>query len=912
MTSPHERSHPDARLSRARGQEEREARTRFKIFFGFAPGVGKTFRMLQVARDLVAEGVDVAIGEVETHGRYDTAGLMLGLEVLPRRALPYRGRVLQEFDLDAALARRPKILLLDELAHTNAPGSRHARRWQDVVELLEAGIEVYATLNVQHVESLNDVVAQITHVQVRETVPDSILERADEVELVDIAPEVLLERLREGKVYLPDQAALAREHFFQRGNLLALRELALRRMAERVDADVLAYREAHGVDTAWSTAERVLVCVGPGPDSARLVRAARRVAAGLRAPWVAAAVEATGRPPLREEDRERLESHLRLAESLGAEVVRLSGLHVADAILDHARRRNVTRIVLGKPRHPRWRDRLRGSLVDEIIRGSGDIEVNVLSGEPPGPARARAEPAPGSAATPARDALRAAVVIAAITGIALAVRAILHVPDVEMLFLLGVMIVALTGGRRASILAAALGVAAYDFFFVPPAFTLDVADARYVLTFAMMFGVGMVIGTLTLRLREQQQAAVSRERRTSALYALTRELGAALDAAGVAAVCVHAVADGFDAEAIFLRAAGRDALEPLAAAPREATLGPSEQVVAQWALEHGRPAGRGTETLPDEAVLCLPVRTWGDVLAVVAVRPSHRRGLTGEQRALLEALGRQAALALDRVRLADEARQSALRAKTEELRSGLLSAVSHDLRTPLAAITGAATLLREDAAIDPGLRRELTETVVEEAERLERLVGNLLDMTRLEAGAVEPRREWVPLVEVIGSALTRLERRLAGRRVTTVIADDVPLLSVDPVLLEQLFVNLLENAAKYTPSGSELEIGAAREGGTLAVDVADRGPGIPAGEEERIFERFQRGAHVGIGGVGLGLPIAHAIAQVHGGRLTAANRPGGGTVFRLTLPLATEPPPRAGDPDPGRDAAAPGEGGAAA
>ncbi len=890
MTQPSGRPDPDALLARVSAEARREARTRFKIFFGFAPGVGKTYRMLQVARDLAAEGVDVAVGAIETHGRYDTAGLMLGLEVLPRRALPYRGRVLEEFDLDAALARRPRVLLLDELAHTNAPGARHAKRWQDVIELLDAGVEVYTTLNVQHVESLNDVVEQVTHVQVRETVPDSILERADEIELVDIAPEELLQRLREGKVYLPEQAEQAREHFFKRGNLLALRELALRRMAERVDADVLAYRAEHGVDVPWATAERVLVCVGPAPDSARLVRAARRIAAGLRAPWVAASVQATAQPPLGDEDRERLESHLRLAESLGAEVVRLTGLRVPDAVLEFARRRNVTRIVLGKPLHGRWRDRLRGSPVDELIRDSGDIEVNVLSGGAEGERDRRA--APPRPPAPVAEYARAAAVIAATTAVATAARALLNVPDVEMLYLLGVMIAALTTGRRAAIAAAALAVISFDFFFVPPAYTLDVSDARYLLTFAMMFGTSVVIGTLTLRLREQQRASVGRERHTSALYGFSRELAAALDDEGVAAVCVKAAAEAFEARAVlFLRARGRDELVALAAAPRDATLAPSERALAQWVAEHAQAAGRGTDTLPGEPVLCAPVRAWGDVLAVIALRTSDPRGLGSEQRTLLEALARQAAVALDRVRLAGEAREAALRARTEELRSGLLSAVSHDLRTPLATITGAATTLRGDPALDPATRRDLADAIAEEAERLERLVSNLLDMTRLDSGAVEPRRAWVPLDEVIGGALTRLERRLAGRRVETVVPDDLPLVSLDPVLVGQLFVNLLENAAKYTPEGTELAIRAAREGGTLVVDVADRGPGIPPGDEERIFERFHRGAHAGVRGVGLGLPIARAIAQAHGGRLAASNRPGGGAVFRLTLPLLTPPPP---------------------
>lgn len=887
MTAPPARPDPDALLARLEAEARREGRTRFKIFFGCAPGVGKTYRMLQVARDLVAEGVDVAVGAVETHGRYETAGLMLGLEVLPRRSLPYRGRVFEEFDLDAALARRPRILLLDELAHTNAPGSRHDKRWQDVVELLEAGIEVYTTLNVQHVESLNDVVAQITRVQVRETVPDSIMERADEVELVDISPEELLQRLREGKVYLPEQAERAREHFFQRGNLLALRELALRRMADRVDADVLAYRAEHGVDVPWHTSERVLVCVGPSPDSARLVRAARRIAAGLRAPWIAASVEVSGQPPLGAPDRDRLESHLTLAESLGAEVARLAGASIPECILGEARRRNVTHIVLGKPRHPRWRDRLRGSLVDEVIRGSGDIEVNVLAGGVEGE-RERRPPAPPPAAG-SSGYFRAAAIVGVTTAVAAAADRLLSVPDVVMLFLLGVLAAALTTGRGASLLAAALAVLSYDFFFVPPAFTLNVSDARYFLTFGMMFGVSVVIGTLALRLREQRQTAVGRERRTATLYALSRELGAAVDEQGVAAVCVRAAAEAFEAEAALL-AVRREELAPLAAVPRALALVPAERAVAQWALEHGRPAGRGTDTLPGEAVLCLPVRAWGDVRAVLVLRPPGERGLDAEQRNVLDALARQVALALDRVRLADEARHAALRAKTEELRSGLLSVVSHDLRTPLAAITGAATTLREGAALDPGTRQDLAEAICEEAERLERLVSSLLDMTRLESGAVEPKREWVPLVEVIGGALTRLEAQLGGRRVAIDLPDDLPLVSLDPVLLEQLFLNLLENAAKYTPEGTAIDIRALREGGTLAVEVADRGPGIPPGEEERIFERFHRGAHGSVRGVGLGLPIARAIAQVHGGRLVASNRPGGGAVFRLTLPVSGDAP----------------------
>ncbi|WP_248352520.1 sensor histidine kinase [Anaeromyxobacter oryzae] len=850
--------------------------------------MGTTTRLLETARALAMERADVVVGAVETHGRYDLAGLLLGLDVLPGPPRPPgQARQLEELDLDAALARRPAVLLVDDLAHSNAPSARHEQRWQDVRELLDAGVEVHATLGVYQLESLRDVVRAITGVAVRDAVPDSFFEAADEVELVDVSPDTLLGRLREGRIAASELDPHTPERFFRRASLVALRELALRRVAEHVDAEVVAGRREEGAAVAWPTAERVLVCVGPAPESERIVRAARRIAAGLRAPWSAAWVDVSGRTPLQEADRARVEEHLQLARSLGAEVVRLSGASVAEEILAWARARNVTRIVLGKPRHPRWRDLLRGSLVDEVIRGSADIEVNVVSGEStPRPAAVRE---PGRAAG-GLEYLRAAVTVGLAAAIASAARAVLSVPDVEMLFLLAVTVVAVTSGRGPSLLASALSVVAYDFFFVPPALTLGVADARYLLTFAMMFGVGAVISTLTLRLREQERAAVERERRTSALYAVSRQLGSAIDAAGVGEVCARAAAEVLGGPAVLLERRRDGALVPLAAAPADASLTPAEAAVARWTMEHGGIAGRGTGTWRREAVVCAPIRISAEVLGVLAVRAGGTEGLRADQREFLEALCRQGAFALERVRLADDVRQAALRARTEELRSGLLSAVSHDLRTPLAAITGAATTLRDDPNLDGATRRELLDTVCEEAERLERLVSNLLHMTRLESGAVSPRREWVPLVEVLGVALSRLERRLAGRPVRVAVPDDLPLLSVDPVLLELLLVNLLENAAKYTPAGSEIDVGAAREGGAVVVEVADRGPGIPRGEEERVFERFRRGSHPGIAGVGLGLPIARAIAQAHGGRLVASGRAGGGAVFRLTLPLGAEPP----------------------
>ena len=902
MTDTPDRPDPDELLRRVHAEDARAHRGRLKIFFGFAPGVGKTYRMLQVARDLICDQhLDVVVGLVETHRRTDTSAMLLGLELLPRKAVAYRGQTLEEFDLDLALARRPKVLLLDELAHTNAPGSRHAKRWQDVEELIEAGIDVYTTLNVQHVESLNDVVAQLTHVQVRETVPDAVLDAADDIELVDIAPDELLQRLEEGKVYLPDAAMRAAEHFFRRGNLLALRELALRRTAQHVDDDVQAYREAHGVHDVWPAGERILVCVGPAPSSSRLIRTAARMAAGLRCPWTAACVEDATLAPVGAADRARLDEHLRLAESLGGDIARLSGGHVATVLLGWARRQNVTRILIGKPTHSRLRDRLRGSLLDEIVRGSGDIDVHVISGaagdsRPPVAAPPRAR---GGEPLDTRSYAASAGLVAATTLVALAIRAAVPIPDAEVLFLLAVMIAAVRLGRGPAILAAALGVAAYDFFFVPPYFTFAVADGRYILTFGMMFGIGLVVSELAARIRRQEQAAVAREERTAALYGLSREVGGAPAAEAFDAVARHA-ATCFDAQAFLLRPAPDGPLALAAARPEGASLGPHDLSVCRWAFVHGRPAGLGTDTLPGAAAHCAPLRVGETTLGVLALVRRERTPLTGEQDAFLEAFCRQAALALERIRLAEGAAAAALRARSEEMRSALLSAVSHDLRTPLATITGATSTLRDagGAALTPGEREGLLESIADEAERLERLLTNLLDMTRLANGAVALKRTWVPLEEMVGSALDRLESRLGGRELRFDLAPKLPLLEVDPVVFEQVFVNLLENAAKYTPAGSPIEIGGLLEGPRVVVEIRDRGPGLPEGDEERVFDKFHRGPNPGVPGVGLGLSICRAIVEAHGGTVTGRSRPGGGAIIRIELPAAVAPSMLPAEPQP--------------
>ncbi len=885
-----DRPDPDALLRRVQAEEGRHARASLKIFFGYAPGIGKTYTMLESALRLRAAGIDVAVGCVETHGRAETAALLAGLEILPLREVAYRGTTLAEFDLDRALARRPAVLILDELAHANAPGSRHRKRWQDVLELLEHGIDVHTTLNVQHVESLNDVISQITYVRVRETVPDSILERADELEVVDLPPDELLERLKDGKVYVPEQASRAVDHFFRRGNLLALRELSLRRAAERIDADVRAYRHDYDIKATWPAAEHILVCVGSSPSSARIIRGARRMAEGLRARWTAVYVEAPDAFPMGDGDRERLQGHLLLAESLGGEVVRLTGRRVADALIGHARENNVTRIVVGKPTHSRWRDRFSGSLVSQIVRGSGDIEVHFIAGDEAPARRDGGRPR----TPPPFDRFGygfALLAVAAATATGVLARVFLSQPDFVMMFLLTIMVAAYRYGRGPSLAAAALSVAAYDFFFVPPYYTFSVEHARHLLTFLMMFAVGLVISGLTARLRRQEHGALRRERRTAALFSLSRELASVQDEARAAQVTAEHAAAVFGGAAVVLLpdAAGAPAVRGRSGPGLE--LSEQECAVARWAVEHGRPAGQGTDTLPGARVTCIPIVAGAGAVGALAVAAPSRELLAVEQRGFLEAFVRQAALAIERVRFLEEARAAALRIRTEETRSALLGAVSHDLRTPLGAIIGAGSTLRDERAPLSALqRRELCDTICAEAERMERLVANILDMVRLESGGIAPKREWVPLEEIVGSALSRLEAKLGAREVRVDLPADLPLLSVDPVLFGQIFVNLFENVIKHAGAEAPLEIAARALPGTVEIEVADRGPGLPAGAAEQVFEKFYRGPRVHSGGVGLGLAICRGIVHAHGGTIAAANRDGGGAIFRITMPRQEAPP----------------------
>jgi two-component system, OmpR family, sensor histidine kinase KdpD len=895
-----QRPDPDALLARFKEEEAREKRGKLKLFFGAAAGVGKTYAMLEAAREQRADGVDVIVGYVELHGRAETEALLEGLEILPPRLLDYRGATLREFDLDGALARRPALIIVDELAHTNAPGSRHAKRWQDVLELLDVGINVYTTVNVQHVESLNDVVAKITGVVVRETVPDSILEQADEVELIDLPPDDLLQRFKEGKVYVPDQAQEAVRNFFRKGNLIALRELALRRTADRVDAQMRVYMREHAIAKAWPAGERLLVAIGPSPYSVRLVRATKRIAERLGAEWITAYVETPAQVRLPPEARDRVVQTLRLAEQLGAKTITLSGAKMSEAILAYAHENNVTKIIVGKPTRTLWKRILIGSIVDALVEGSGDIDVYVISGEheatPLAPVRRR-RLAPRDWRD-WRGYAEATLVAVLATALAWAMFGFFELSNIVMAYLLGVILVATRHGRGPSMLVSILSVAAFDFFFVPPYFSFAVSDSQYLVTFGVMLLVAVVISSLTIRIRMQAAAAREDEQRTAALYAMSRELAATRGVDELLKIAMRHISEVFRSQVVVLLPHETKGLAVSANVPGQLDVDASEVAVARWVFEHKQPAGLGTTTLPGAAALYLPLVASRGAVGVLGVRPAERHALDApEQLHDLETFANQTALAIERARLAEEAQQAQTRAEAERLRNSLLSSVSHDLRTPLATITGAATTILESGTqIDQATQKELLESLRDEAERLNRLVQNLLEMTRLESGALQLRREWHPLEEVVGAALERLSRRLGDRRVTVNIPSDLPLVPIDDVLIEQVLVNLLDNAVKYTSSDTPIRIIATATSENVTVEVADRGPGLPRGEEDQVFEKFYRAAADARGGAdgargsGLGLAICDGIVKAHGGRIWAQNLPEGGVAFLFTLPLTGSQP----------------------
>ena len=882
------RPNPDVLLASLQKQEAQARRGKLKVFFGMAPGVGKTYAMLEAARREQGAGRDVVIGYVETHGRKETDTLTEGLPILPRRTTEHRGVALTEMDLDAVLARRPQLVLVDEFAHTNAPGSRHPKRYQDVLELLEAGIDVFTTLNVQHVESRAEAVRQITGVAIRETLPDTALDGAD-FELVDLPPEELRARLAAGKVYLPEAAQAAQEHFFRAGNLAALRELALRFAAEQVGQDVLAYRQAYRIADPWKSGQRLLVAVSPSPSSASLVRWTRRLAGELQAPWLAVYVERPG--PLSETEQARLARHLTLARELGAEVITTTDDDVVRGLLRTAQEQNATQLVVGKPVGWKALELLRGgSRLNRLIRESGHIDVHAVrvEGEAvlprvPGP--------PRFAAGDGHSYVLALGVVAGVTGLNALLQRELGYQPLALIYLLSVVVLAMFVGRGPTLAAASLTALLWNFLFVPPLLTLRISGATDTMLFFTYFAVALAMGHLAARLRAQQTAERRREERATALYLLTRELAQATDFADLLAVVVREVTNAFQAQVALSLPEEADAatLTPYFASTW--TMTEKEESVALWAFGHRQPAGHGTATLPAAEGLHLPLVAGERAVGVLSLRFRDPTPLAPAQRDLVDTFVRHIALVLDRQRLREAEQGAKLLAESERLSKSLLNSISHEMRTPIAAIASAAGSLRERPE---GGGREFVQTMTgeiqEAAGRLNRLVGNLLNMTRLEAGYVKAKMDWCDVSDLVQVTLKEIEKDLARHKVTVEIQPALPLVRMDFVLLQQALTNLLLNAATHTPAGTSVQVRVTTEAQSLVIEVADTGPGLAPDSLERLFDKFYRAPAAAAGGTGLGLSIVKGFLEAQGGQVQAANRPGGGAVFTLRLPLSEAPP----------------------
>jgi two-component system sensor histidine kinase KdpD len=887
------RPDPDQLLAHVQAEEARAKRGRLRIFFGASAGVGKTYAMLQAAQGMRKGGTDVVVGYVEPHGRVDTERLLEGLPRLATLPVRYRGIVRHEFDLDAALERHAAILLVDELAHSNLvggePAPRHPKRWQDVEELLDAGINVWTTVNVQHLESLNDLVAEITGVRQRETLPDRVFDEADDIELIDLPPDDLLARLHTGKVYIADEVATAVERFFRTPNLMALRELALRRVADRVEAAARALP----VDRirARLAGDRILVAVGPDAQAEQLVRAGKRMADAFDAEWTVVYVETPRLLRLAPVDRNRRVDVLRLAESLGAETVTLDGPTVAAAILEYAATRNATRVIVGAPKRAGWRAWLRPSASTQLIREARGFDViTVVPGDPAQPSAA---PARRTAGALGPQPIRwdrygwALLTAAACTGVAFAFYPRLELSNLVMVYLLGVTVAGLRLGRGPAVLTAVANVAAFDFFFVPPRFSMAITDFQYVVTFAVMLLVALVIANLVASVRQQTRVAGARERRTALLYAMSRELAATRGSSVMARVAIQHVVEVFQCKAVVLLPDAHGKLHYPSDPPLDRSFRSADLAVGQWVLDHGRQAGLGTDTLPAAQGLYVPLSDERQRLGVLAVLPTKaRRVLLPEQWHLLETFASQIGLALERARLAETAEAAHLAAERESLRNTLLASISHDLRTPLAVIAGAGDALAAHGAdLDASTRTLLARSIGTKAREMSELVSNVLDLTRFESGQIALRRDWQTLDDLVGIALQRMEGKLTQHPVDIKLPAELPPIYVDATLIVQVFSNLLDNISKYTPAGTRAQVSAMLDGIFVRVRVDDDGPGLPLGDPARLFDKFQRGTEEGtVVGVGLGLAICQAIVQAHGGQIEAHRRPAGGARFEFTLP----------------------------
>jgi two-component system sensor histidine kinase KdpD len=884
-----DRPDPDTLLEQA----VREKRGKLKIFLGAAPGVGKTYEMLTQARQRRLDGVDVVIAVVETHGRIETEILTKGFEVVPKKRSLYKGHVIAEMDLDAVLQRRPKLALVDELAHTNAEGSRHPKRYQDVEELLATGIDVYTTVNIQHIDSLNDVVAQITRIRVRETVPDSVLDAADEIELVDTTADDLLERLKEGKVYVKAQAERALKHFFLPGNLAALRELALRRAAQRVDRDLADYMQAHAIGGPWAAGEHVLCCINEHPASAELVRRGRRLADSLKARYTVLYVESARHLRLNEAEKDRVADALRTGERLGAETLVQPGRDIAGTILDYARRKNVTHILIGKSDRPRWFEFLHGSVVRELMRQSGAISVTAVATRGEVVARRTVATAVRSDDRAWRKYALGIVAIAATVLAGVALRALSNqaLASIGMLFLIPVMISAVSSGLRTALFTAFFSLVAYNFFFLEPLYTLTISNPDNWLSFAVLLFVAVFTGNLAARVRAQADVAARRASIAGELYKFTGKMAGLALLDDILWAASYQIAAMLKTNVVILLPNGKSGqLEIRGAFPPDDEFSAADVAAATWCWEKGRPTGRHAETLPGAKRLFLPMRTGSGMVGVIGLqRDNDKDLLTPEERRLLDSLNDQTALAVERAQLVEKVEEAKIVAEADKLRVAMLTSLSHDLKTPLASILGAATTLLANLGLyDVEHTREMLIVVREEAERLDRFVGNLLDMSRLEAGALGTKPQMVDISDAVAAASARIARRIAGHKLREHIPGDLPFASADPLLLEQALVNLLDNAVKYSPAGSTITVAARTLDDRIVLTVSDEGPGIPLSELPHIFDKFYRvrKADHSVAGTGLGLSVARGFIESFGGSLTAGNRSDRtGAVFTMTIPI---------------------------
>ncbi|EJM47865.1 two-component system sensor histidine kinase KdpD [Pseudomonas sp. GM48] len=882
-----QRPDPDQLLARIREEEAQAKRGRLKIFFGASAGVGKTYAMLTAAHTAKLQTANVLIGVVETHGRAETLALTEGLERLPLKQVVDKNRTVTEFDLDAALAHHPELILIDELAHSNVVGSRHPKRWQDVEELLSAGIDVWSTMNVQHLESLNDIVGGITGIRVWETVPDHVFDNADEVVIVDLPPDDLLQRLKEGKVYLAQQAERAVQNFFRKGNLIALRELALRRTADRVDSDMLQYRQSGAVKPVWGTRDSLLACVGPHEQAEKTVRSTARLAAQLNVPWHAVYVETPALQRLPDARRRRVLATLKLAQEMGAQISTLAGQDIAEVLIKYARQHNLSKVVLGRDERPQRRF-WRRELAERIGELGADLDVIQVS--LPANRRPQAETTSETRGSPIawRSYVWSLAVCAVTTLLALPMLHVLEQANIVMIFLLAVVAVAVRFGRGPAILAAFVSVASFDFFFVAPRFSFAFADVQYLVTFSVMLVVALVIGQMTAGLTYQARVAQRREDRMRALYDMSRLLSAALMTEQVADISARFLSAEFGARSALLVADDNNKLLP----PMVTGEAPQVDVaIAQWSFDKTEPAGYGTDTLPSISTLYLPLSAPMRVRGVLAVQPRDTtRLVVPEQRRLLDTCASLLAISLERIHYINVAQDTTVQMESERLRNSLLSAISHDLRTPLSVMVGLAEALKLTRPPLTGEAAEIATAVGESALRMNTLVNNLLDMARLESGKVVLNRQWQPIEEVVGSALRAIQPILGQRSVHVALDDDLPPVHIDAVLIERILINLLENAVKYTPQGTSIDLGARTTPDHIELWVADEGPGLPHGHEDDIFNKFMRGKkESSIPGVGLGLAICRAIAQVHGGTIQGVTRSTGGACFTLRLPREAPP-----------------------